>query len=70
MYIERAYPGLHVIIRWCPGHAGVKGNKIVHKLAQAMAKKNLVRHITTPPRNRSLPRGNKRMGEKSNLIPN
>lgn len=34
MYLERAFPGLHVVIQWCPGHAGVRGNEIVDKLAQ------------------------------------
>lgn len=49
MCLERAYPGLHVVIRWCPGHAGVEGNEIVDKLAQATAKKNLSDSTRRPP---------------------
>lgn len=49
MYIERAYPGARVMIRWCPGHEGIKGNKIVDKLAKATAKRNLSDTTRQPP---------------------
>lgn len=49
MYLERAYPTAYVMIRWCPGHAGIKGNEVVDKLAKATAKKNLSDTIRRPP---------------------
>lgn len=49
MYLERAYPGLKVIIRWCPGHSGVRGNEIVDKLAQKTAKESLQDTSRRPP---------------------
>lgn len=49
MYLERAFPGLRVIICWCPGHAGVRGNEIVDKLAQSTAKKSLSDTSRRPP---------------------
>lgn len=41
MYIERAFQGLQVVIRWCPGHTGVKDREIFDKLAQSTEKKAL-----------------------------
>lgn len=49
MYLERAYPGLQIVIRWCPGHTGVKGNEVVDKLAQKTAKKSLQDTNRRPP---------------------
>lgn len=49
MYLERAFPGLHLVIMWCPGHAGIKVNDIVEKLAQATAKKSLSDTSRRPP---------------------
>lgn len=49
MYLERAYPGLHVVIRWCPVHAGVKGNEVVDRLAQATANKGVSNTTQNPP---------------------
>lgn len=50
MYLECAFPDLTVMIRWGPGHKGVRGNKIVDKLAQETAKKSLSDTSRRPPR--------------------
>lgn len=49
MYLERAYPNLQVVIRWCPGHTGIRGNEIVDKLAQKTAKASLQETSRRPP---------------------
>lgn len=36
-YINRSYPWVRVVVRWCPGHTGIQGNKKVDKLAKKAA---------------------------------
>lgn len=47
--IKDLSPRVKIALRWCPGHAGVKGNEEADKLATTAAKKPLPRHHTDRP---------------------
>lgn len=48
-YLERAFPGLKIMIWWCPGHKGVKGNRVVENLVQQTARKSFGNRSRRPP---------------------
>lgn len=48
-YIKAAFENARVTIRWCPGHCGVRGNEIVDKMANNLAKRELPSTFTSTP---------------------
>lgn len=47
--VALSHPQVRIAICWCPSHKGIKGNKIVDKLARKTAEKNLPQaHKSTP----------------------
>lgn len=47
--ILHSHPQLRVVIRWCPGHKGIPGNKTVDKIANSLAKRDLPSTFTNTP---------------------
>lgn len=47
--IESLAPRIRIALRWCPGHAGIKGNERADQLATTAAKKPLPKDKATKP---------------------